>query len=67
MQETKRRACGLVRVSTEEQARGGYGLKYQEEDIRKFCERNGLELLRIFRDEGYSGSTAARPGFKEMM
>lgn len=67
MQEIKRRACGLIRVSTEEQARGGYGLKFQEEDIRKFCERNNLELLKVFRDEGYSGSTADRPGFKEMM
>src|ERR1017187_7065008 len=67
MQEIKRRACGLIRVSTEEQARGGYGLKFQEEDIRKFCERNNLELLKVFRDEGYSGSTVDRPGFKEMM
>jgi len=67
MQEIRKRACGLVRVSTEEQARGGYGLKLQEEDIRKFCERNNLELLQVFRDEGYSGSTSDRPGFKEMM
>ncbi|TAM80976.1 MAG: recombinase family protein [Acidobacteria bacterium] len=63
----QKRACALVRVSTEEQARGGYGLKFQEEDIRTFCERNSLELLRVFRDEGYSGSTPDRPGFREMM
>lgn len=61
------RACALVRVSTEEQARGGYGLKFQEEDIRKFCDRNSLKLLRVFRDEGYSGATPNRPGFEEMM
>src|ERR1039458_2886272 len=64
---TNKRACGLVRVSSEEQTKGGYGLEFQEADIRTFCLRNGMELVRIFRDEGYSGSTAARPGFQEMM
>jgi site-specific DNA recombinase len=67
MEEPRKRACALVRVSTEEQARGGTGLKFQEEDIRNFCDRNNLELLRVFRDEGYSGATSNRPGFKEMM
>lgn len=67
MEEPRKRACALIRVSTEEQARGGTGLKFQEEDIRSFCDRNNLELLRVFRDEGYSGATSNRPGFKEMM
>ena len=62
-----RKACGLVRVSSEEQAKGGYGLEFQEEDIRTFCTRNNLDLIKVCRDEGYSGSTAARPGFQEMM
>jgi site-specific DNA recombinase len=67
METGQKRACALVRVSTEEQARGGFGLKFQEEDIRNFCERNQLDLLRVFRDEGYSGATSNRPGFQEMM
>jgi site-specific DNA recombinase len=67
MNPTKKKACGLIRVSSDEQAKGGYGLEFQETDIRAFCERNGLELKNVFRDEGYSGSTAARPGFQEMM
>lgn len=67
MDGIKKRACGLVRVSTEEQARGGYGLTFQEEDIKTFCDRSDLNLLRVFRDEGFSGSTSDRPGFKEMM
>jgi site-specific DNA recombinase len=62
-----KRACALVRVSSEEQVNGGYGLEFQDRDIRTFCERNNLELLKVFRDEGYSGATADRPGFKEMM
>jgi site-specific DNA recombinase len=67
MDGVRSRACALIRVSTEEQARGGFGLKFQEEDIRKFCARNDLDLVSVFRDEGYSGSTAERPGFKQMM
>lgn len=60
-------ACALVRVSSEEQARGGYGLDFQERDIRTFCARNNFELVRVFRDEGYSGATAERPGLQEMI
>jgi site-specific DNA recombinase len=67
MDQLRKRACALVRVSSEEQARGGYGLTFQEEDIRRFCDRHDLQLLRVFRDEGYSGATSNRPGFREMM
>lgn len=67
MEADRKRACGLVRVSSEEQARGGYGLEFQEQDIRTFCDRGNLDLLRVFRDEGYSGATSERPGFQEMM
>jgi len=67
MNATKRRACGLIRVSSDEQAKGGYGLDFQENDIRAFCVRNDFDLVNIYRDEGYSGATAARPGFQEMM
>jgi len=67
MKSDHRIACALVRVSSEEQARGGYGLEFQEQDIRTFCTRNNFELAHVFRDEGYSGATAERPGFQEMM
>jgi len=60
-------ACALVRVSSEEQARGGYGLEFQERDIRAFCVQNNLELVRVFRDEGYSGATTERPGLQETL
>jgi len=67
MTNDRKIACALVRVSSEEQARDGYGLQFQEQDIRAFCARNNFELLRVFRDEGYSGATANRPGFQEML
>jgi len=31
-------------------------LKYQEEEIRAYCEEQGFNLIRIFRDEGISGA-----------
>jgi DNA invertase Pin-like site-specific DNA recombinase len=31
-------------------------LKYQEEEIRAYCEEQGFNLIHIFRDEGISGA-----------
>lgn len=61
------RAVGLVRVSSDEQAKAGYGLEFQDQDIRGFCARNGFHLVKIFCDDGYSGASTDRPGFQEMM
>ena len=47
---------GYIRVSTQGQARDGYSLKYQEDEIKAYCEEQGLNLLHIFRDEGISGA-----------
>lgn len=44
------------RVSTETQAAKGYGLQAQETEIRKYANNNGIEITRIFRDEGISGN-----------
>jgi DNA invertase Pin-like site-specific DNA recombinase len=55
---------GYVRVSTEEQAASGLGLKAQEEAIQAECKRRGLKLCSIYRDEGVSGTVPPdrRPG-----
>jgi len=47
---------GYIRVSTQGQARDGYSLKYQEEEIKAYCKEQGLNLIHIFRDEGISGA-----------
>lgn len=62
-----RRAVGYVRVSTEEQAREGLSLAAQESRIRAFCEAKGWELVRIYRDEGYSGKNLDRPGIQALI
>jgi site-specific DNA recombinase len=46
---------GYIRVSTQGQARDGYSLKYQEDEIKGYCKEQGLNL-HIFRDEGISGA-----------
>ncbi len=47
---------GYIRVSTQGQARDGYSLKYQEEEIKVYCKEQGLNLIHIFRDEGICGA-----------
>lgn len=47
---------GFIRVSTQGQAKDGYSLKYQEDEIKEYCEEQGLNLKHILRDEGISGT-----------
>jgi len=58
------RALGYVRVSLPEE-----DPRNQEVAIVEFARRNGLELLKIFRDVGVSGSRRAfeREGFRQMV
>lgn len=62
---TKSNAVALyVRVSTEEQARGGVSLAAQEATLRAYCAMRGLELAELVIDAGVSAGEplAARPG-----
>jgi len=54
----KLRAAAYVRVSTDEQAKDGYGLIFQEEKIKSFVVSQDyvLEEKHIYRDEGRSGT-----------
>lgn len=56
--EPELRAVVYVRVSTEEQARGGVSLDAQEERLRSYCGLTGLKLEEMIREEGVSGSIA---------
>jgi site-specific DNA recombinase len=50
-------AAGYVRVSTEEQAREGYGLAAQEQAMRAYCQAQGWELVEVYADAGRSGKS----------
>ena len=57
-------AIGYVRVSTQEQATDGVSLDVQRDRLRAYCRLNGIKLIEIKADEGYSGSSLERPGLQ---
>ena len=62
------KAVGYVRVSTEEQAKGGISLDMQRAKIRTYTELHDMELIGIIADEGISGcSIKARPGIQQVL
>lgn len=66
----KRSGCcyGYVRVSTAMQAQEGASLDEQERKIRAWSDMNSMKLMKIFKDEGVSGTFMfERPGFKSLM
>lgn len=58
---------GYIRVSTLTQVENGHGLKTQENAIKEYCKNKHLELIKVFRDEGISGTEADRPGLTDLM
>src|SRR5690606_3915638 len=60
-----KRAAAYVRVSSEDQG-DGWSLDGQEQKIREWADRNGYEIVHVYRDE-VSGSKDKRPGFERMM
>jgi len=63
MVESKR-AIGLVRCSTDQQE---HSTGDQEAQIRRWCEAQELDLVRVFEDEGVSGSVLDRPGLLALL
>lgn len=60
------KCCGYIRVSTEEQLKG-YSLEFQADEIKKYAEQNGYELVHIYEERGESGSNLDRFEFKQML
>ena len=51
-----------VRVST-----SGQTVENQERELLAHCQRQGWQVHKVYRDEGFSGAVADRPALKEMM
>jgi DNA invertase Pin-like site-specific DNA recombinase len=60
------KAFAYLRVSGRGQIRGD-GLVRQRKAVEKYAKDNGIEIHRIYRDEGVSGSLANRPALAEMI
>jgi site-specific DNA recombinase len=61
----RKRAALYCRVSTDEQAADGYSLAHQEKTLRDAAEREGLEVVGVYRDDD-SGRDDDRPDFQRM-
>lgn len=58
---------GYVRVSTETQAKSGYGAEEQERSIIDYCKKDNYELVKVFRDLGVSGTVPDRDGLTDLI
>ena len=62
-----KRAVIYVRVSSKEQAEGGYSIQAQTEACRRFVLTQGWFLAEEYVDQGESARTADRPQFQRML
>ncbi len=56
-----------LRVSTEDQVKEGYSLEVQREYLESFAKREGLEIFKVYQDNGISGYSTERPALKELL
>ena len=62
----KDKAVAYTRVSSEKQV-DNYSLAFQEKTLRNYADNNNLKLLKVFKEEGRSGTNTLRPAYKEML
>ena len=66
--EQNKIAFAYLRLSREEaQKSESSSITNQRMIVTKYCEQCGINLVREFVDDGYSGGNFDRPGFQEMM
>ena len=62
-----KKVAGYIRVSTDGQCgEDKFGLEVQRAQIIEYCEKNDMEIIEWFTDEGESGAEE-RPGFDEIV
>ena len=63
---TVRKVVTYVRVTSKDQAKAGYSLEAQHEQLKKYAEENNLEIIKEFSDVASAYETD-REGFNEML
>lgn len=59
---------GYYRLSNDEKKRGeSSSISNQRMVVERYCEMNGITLVREFKDDGWSGGNFDRPDFQAMM
>ena len=53
------------RVSTDEQAEKGFSLNYQEESLKRYCDRMGYNVVKIYRED-HSAKNFKRPQWSQL-
>lgn len=63
------RAAIYPRVSTEEQAKFGLSIHDQQADLEKYAKENGMKIVGVFPDAGYSArkKIEQRPAMMELL
>ena len=64
--EGQTKCFAYVRVSGKGQVNGD-GFTRQLEAIREYATKNGLEVIKVYRDEGVSGTLEERPALTAML
>ena len=59
------KAIVYARVSTQKQAEKEISIPAQIELAKKFAQENDIEIVKVFADEGISGTISNRPAFQE--
>lgn len=55
-----------LRVSTDEQAEKGYSLQSQEEKLLNYCNKNGYEVLNVFKEDYSAWKGFNRPAYNKL-
>lgn len=61
-----KRVAIYIRVSTQEQASGGYSISEQTERLKKYCEAHDWPIAAIYTDPGFSGANTDRPALQNL-
>lgn len=67
MEARPKKGIIYYRVSTEDQAQFGVSLEQQKKHCLGYAQTNGIEIVKMFHDDGVSAKTTDRPSLQEMI